>query len=162
LVEITDWIVSFLKDWSLVIAVVILAIATFHLAKQTRATAQQSKATAELTKASIMAAEALQTMPALTFNDVQPLSDGEGKYWRFSVKNIGYGHAKNPTVKVTNNDGRQLPTKPWTKTTMIEIDGLFYWDVYDAKVGDELTIEISFTDIRGVPYESFKHSFTIT
>jgi hypothetical protein len=35
---------------------------------------------------------------------------------------------------------------------MIEVDNLFYWDAYGVKVGDELNIEITFKDIKGVLY----------
>ncbi|HEX9677586.1 hypothetical protein [Nitrososphaera sp.] len=135
-------------------ATVALAVATFYLAKNTRAVTQ-------LTQASIRASEALQTMPSLTFNGAQPLSDGGGKYSTFSVKNVGYGHAKKPTVLVRTKDGRGLEAKPHFKTNIIEVDNLFYWNVYDVKVGDELSIEVSFTDIRDVPYPAFKHTYTV-
>lgn len=154
-------ILPFFKDWSLVIATVALAVSTFFLAKYTKAMAKQTKATEELTRASIRASEALQTMPAIDFTGAQPLSDGDGKYSRFSVKNFGYGHAKNLSIKVTTKDGRVVPVKPWSKTDIIETNNLFYWDAYDVRLGEELFIEITFTDIRGVQYPSFNYSYTV-
>ncbi len=138
---------------SLVIATVGLVCATIYLGKQT-------KATVELTKASIKASEALQILPSLFFNTAQPLSDGGGKYARFSVKNDGYGSAKNLQIKVTRN-GQDLPVKPHTRTNTIEVDNLFYWDISDVRVGDTVDIEIRFTDIRGVEYPPLHHSYLI-
>jgi hypothetical protein len=154
LVEWWEPIVAFLKDWSLIFATVGLVVATFYLAKQT-------KATASLTRATITASNALQTMPSLIFNLAEPLSDGGGQYSRFSVKNVGYGHAKNPTIKVKTQDGRDVTVRPLTQTNIIEVNGLFHWDAFGVHVGDVLLIEITFTDIRGVQYPPFHASYTV-
>lgn len=168
-------IVAILAEWWEPLVGVLLAIATFALvgatiylgkqtkavANQTKALADQTKATEELTKASIRAAEALAIMPSLVFNLPQPLKDGAGRYARFSVKNIGFGHAKNPKVKVTTKDGRGLEVKPSTQIPIIEKDGLFYWDIYGVKVGEEVTIEVSFTDIQDAPKPPYKYTYVI-
>ena len=165
-----EWIevIDFLKEWAATITALALVGATVYLARETRAVAgatialtKQSKATEELTKASIKASEALQTMPSLTFTSVQPISDGGEKYSRFSVKNVGYGLAKNLTIVVTNHHGKVLRIEPRSTGTVLEVDNLFYWDAYDVSVGDVLLIQISFTDIRGVNYPPFIHLYTV-
>jgi hypothetical protein len=161
---LAEWyepIVQFLKDWTLVIATIALAVCTFYLAKYTKAMAKQSEATQQLAQAQIKASEALAVLPTLTFNLPQPLSDGRGEYARFSVKNVGFGHAKNPQAKLTTGDGRQLEVRPWTKTNVIEKNDLFYWDIYGTHVGEEVTVEVSFTDIHDNPKPVFKHTWTI-
>jgi len=124
-------------------------------------TTGQTKPSEQIAQSQVKASQEFAILPILTFNLPQLLSDGRGEYARFSVKNISLGHAKNPQAKVTTSDGRQLELKPHTKINVIEKDGLFYWDIYGTKVGEEVTVEVSFNDILDNPQQVFKHTWTI-
>jgi hypothetical protein len=144
---------SEVSDWALVALTGVLAFVTYLLSRNTAILVK-------ITREVGTAAENLQLMPALVFNEAQPLSDGGNIYLRFSVKNVGKGHAKYTGAKARLKDGEELQVMPHASGNVINADGLFYWDVYGVKVGDEIEVVVEYTDLRDKPYPTFKHIFS--
>jgi hypothetical protein len=150
-----EWepITAFLKDWSLVIFSVILSASSIALAVFTYRLTKITKAIHDET-------EAGKARPILAMNSTQPLSDSNGSYARFSVKNIGKGHATNVEILARLN-GKRIGVKPHTTTNVVEKDGgTYYWDVYNVEAGQVIETEIIYRDIRDASYID-KMSFTV-
>ena len=144
---------SELSDWILVIFTAVLSAATIALAYHTYQLVRVSKLASEK-------AEARKITPYLAFGNSQPLSDGGGNYVRYSVKKIGSGHARRPKARAFAQDGRELDIKPHSHTDVIESGNLYYWDIYGAKLGDEIEVDIVFSDIAdGI--HVVKNKFTV-
>jgi hypothetical protein len=136
---------SELSDWALVALTGVLSGATILLAIHTGRLVKITKTTHEKSEAS-------RIEPILVFDTVQPLADGGSKYSRFSVKNIGSGHARIGGIAVTDDNGKELEVKPHSEKNVIDKNELFHWDVFGVRVGDNIEASISYRDIRGRLY----------
>lgn len=122
-------------------ATIALAYFTYKLVKVTKQINEEANARA--------------IEPFLAFQTFQPLSDSGNKFSRFSVKNIGSGHAGHPQITANVRNGRQLEVKPHSETNIVEKDALFYWDVYGVKVGEIVEINLVYTDVRGRLFRNY-------
>lgn len=137
---------------------IVLAFATIALVAATVILAKNTGLLAKITKQTSEASESRKIMPKLVFNMLALEQSGK---LRFSVKNIGYGPALNPNIKIRLN-GKEVASTAVLPTNVITApEGLYYWDIEGAKMGDKVDYEVSFTNVNKIEMESFKDSFMV-
>jgi hypothetical protein len=96
--------------------------------------------------------EKIDIMPILRFHGNESSSENGAITERFAIKNVGYGSAKNTQLTATLNGGKQLCIEPvLPEGQLIGIGELRYWDVKGVKAGEEVEIEVKYTDILDNP-----------
>jgi hypothetical protein len=92
--------------------------------------------------------EKIEIMPILRFHGNESSSEDSTFAERFAIKNVGYGSAKNTQVAATLKGSKLLCIEPVSpEGQLIGIGELRYWDVKGVKAGEEIDIEVRYTDI---------------
>ena len=129
----------------------IVAGATVVLAGVTGVLAWNTRTVAKVTREVGMESDRQKMRPYLIFEKPQPLSDGRGKYLRFSVMNKGVGQAKILSA-TTNVDGKQLVIEQHSLGNVVDVKTPFYWDIFGVELDDIVNIEIAYSDLNDRPY----------
>lgn len=96
--------------------------------------------------------EKIEIMPILRFQGNTSSSENSSFAERVAIKNVGYGSAKNTQVTATLKGSKQLCIEPVSpEGQLIGIGELHYWDVKGVKAGEEVEIEVKYTDILDNP-----------
>lgn len=105
--------------------------------------------------------ESMKIMPILKrYRDTFSLAGDGTQICTISVKNVGYGSAKNLQFRATSGDGRQLAVDPCTPgKNEVEAWRFSEWNVRGIKVGDQIDVEVSYTDIKDNPCSALR--FTV-
>lgn len=143
--EATDIITAFFS--------IVLAGATIVLAWYT---SKLVKVTKEVNRAT----QTQNIVPSLTFDRADPLANGGGYYLRLSVNNAGLAPARYSDFKAKLKTGKELRFMPQSGIRIIEANSIYFWDIYGVKAGEELEIEVPYTDLKYESYQTFKHSMT--
>lgn len=137
---------------------VVLAGATIALVIVTGVLAWFTRGLVQVTKQTSQASEERKIMPKLVYNTHAQEPSGK---CRFSVKNIGYGPAMNPRIKVFLN-GKEVEATAVHPTNVITApEGLYYWDIFDTKTGDKVHFEVQFENVNKKEMEPFKVNFEV-
>jgi hypothetical protein len=143
--EVTDIITTFFS--------IVLAGATIALAWYTSKLVKLMKGVNHATQTE-------NIVPSLTFDRADPLANGGGYYFRLAVKNVGLAPARYSDFKARLKTGKELRFMPQSGIRIIEVNSPYFWDIYGAKAGEELEIEVPYTDLKYESYQTFKHSMT--
>ncbi len=138
-------------------ATLVVALATFTVAIATFVLAWYSRSLVIVTKALSEASERARVRPILNFDAQQPLADARGEWFRFSVNNYGFGPAIDLKAMPKVVNGRDLKVKALTAGTILPNGGTpYYWDIFEVKVGEDIEVEVDYSDSLRTPQPTLK------
>lgn len=145
---------SDISDTVIAVFTAVLALATIALAWNT---GRLVKTSGEIAKAS----ERLEVQPSLILDATHFNRNGQEQFVRISVKNVGRGVARSPTLTAQGLHGERLQVRQHTEGSAMQVNSPFYWDVLGVALDEDILITVIFTDQDDYPQRPFVQSFTV-